>query len=232
MNTQNLDNTTLILETLKEKAVIKQEVYQQTLASFKSIKKVLKYLTSNYKRQLKNTSQKISLDYTDKGLFEAEMKIAADLLVFNMHSNIFEFPQDHWIWKNDYVKTNDLNSFCGIINIYNFLADSFKYNRLNDYGYIIARIFVNREGYYFVEGNPNFGSIMEDFGVQKLDISIIHEILQYLILHTLEIDVLVPPMKDIQIATVGQMKDKLNNSKIKTGKPLGFRSNNENNIKS
>ena len=232
MNSQNLDNTALILETLKEKAVIKQEVYQQTFDSFKSIKKVMKFLIGNYKRQLKNTEQKIPLEYMDKGLFEAEMKIAGDLLVFNMHTNVFEFPQDHWIWQNDYVKQNELNSFCGIINIYNFLADSFKYNRLNDYGFIIARIFVNREGYYFVEGNPNFGSIMEDFGVAKLDISIIREIIQYLIIHTLEVDLLVPAMKDIQVATVGQMKDKLNKSKMKTGKPLGFQFNSDNNVKS
>ncbi|MBI9067582.1 MAG: hypothetical protein JEZ09_09845 [Salinivirgaceae bacterium] len=231
MNDQNVDNTSLILETLKEKAVIKQQVYNQTLEVFKSTKKVIKYLISNYKRQLKDVPEKISLGYVDKGIFEAEMKIAGDMLIFNMHSNVFEFPSDHWIWKNDYVKNNESNSYCGIINIYNFLADSFKYNRQNDYGFIIARIFVNREGHYFIEGNPNFGSIVEDFGVTKLDISKIREIIQYLIVHTLEVDLLVPAMKDIQVATVGQMMDKINNSKMKTGKPLGFQSNSETQIK-
>jgi len=227
---ESVDNTTLILNLLKEKAVVKQDVYQKTLEVFNTTKKVVKYLINNYKKQLKDTSQKIPLEFINKSTFEAEMRVAGDLLVFNMHSNIFEFPQEHWIWKNKYVKENENNSYCGIINIYNFLADSFKYNRVNDYGYIIARIFVNHEGYYFVEGNQDFGSINDDFGVKKIDISILREIIQYLILYSIEVDLLVPDIKDIQITTVSQMLDKQNLSRMKTGKPMGFRSSVDNNI--
>jgi hypothetical protein len=229
---QQVDNTILILNTLKEKAVIKQEVYQTTLQTFNTTKKVIKYLITNYKNQLKDVPQKIALEFIDKGLFEAEMRVAGDLLVFNMHSNVFEFPQDHWIWNNEYVKKDYNNSYCGIINIYNFLSDSFKYKRLNDYGFIVARIFINREGYYFVEGNQSFGSITDDFGVTKLDLGILREIIQYIILHSIEVDLLVPNMEDIQVATVGQMLDKINTSRMKTGKPLGFRSNSENQVES
>lgn len=225
METEKKDTTSLILDSLKEKAVVKQEVYHQTLELFRTAKKVMKYLIGNYKSQLKGVHQKIALDFIDRGLFEAEMQIAGDLLVFNMHSNVFEFQKDHWIWNIDYVKEKPVNSYCGIINVYNFLADSFKYNRLNDYGFIIARIFINREGHYFVEGNPNFGSFNDDFGVNKLDVALLREIIQFLIIHTMEVDLVVPPLKDIQVATVSQMKDKINKSKIKTGKPLGFRSN-------
>ncbi len=228
MNEENVDNTTLILNTLKEKAVVKQEVYQTTLEYFNTTKKVLKYLITNYKSQLKDSRQKISLDYSDKGPFEAEIRVGGDLLVFNMHSNVFEFPKDHWIWNNEYIKQNINNGFCGIINIYNFLSDSFKYKRLNDFGFIIARIFINREGHYFVEGNPNFGSINDDFGVSKLDMAILREIIQYLILQSLEVDLLVPKMEDVQVATVGQMLDKINTSRMKTGKPMGFQSNTSN----
>ena len=232
MNSDNVDNTTLILNTLKEKAVVKQEVYQTTLGFFNTTKKVMKYLINNYKSQLKDAPQKVMLEYADKGLFEAEMKIASDLLFFHMHSNVFEFPQDHWIWNNEYVKKNPGNSFCGIINIYNFLSDSFKYNRLNDFGFIIARIFINREGYYILEGNPNFGSINEDFGVKKLDMAILREILQYIILHSIEVDLLVPKMEDVNLATVSQMLDKINKSRMKTGKPMGFQSNANHSIES
>lgn len=231
MQNDNVDNTALILNTLKEKAVLKQEVYQTTLNLFNTAKKVMKYLITNYKSQLKEAPQKVNLEYADKGLFEAEMKIAGDLLFFHMHSNVFEFPQDHWIWNNEYVKNDINNSYCGIINIYNFLSDSFKYNRLNDYGFIIARIFINREGHYIVEGNPNFGSINDDFGVNKLDMAMLREIIQYIIIHSLEVDLLVPKMEDIQLATVSQMLDKINKSRMKTGKPLGFQSNANNDIK-
>lgn len=231
MGEEKIDNTTLILNSLKEKAVIKQDVYQTTLDAFNTTKKVIKYLITNYKKQLKDVPQKISLEFVDKGLFEAEMRVAGDLLVFNMHSNVFEFKQDHWIWNNEYVKKDSNNSYCGIINIYNFLADSFKYNRVNDYGFIIARIFINREGHYFVEGNQDFGSINDDFGVTKLDVAILREIIQYIIINSIEVDLLVPAMKDVQVATVGQMLDKQNISRIKTGKPLGFQSNSDKALK-
>lgn len=218
------DTNATILETLRENTVCKQEVYNETLNTFKIIKKVLKYLVGNFKSHLKDVEPKISLDFKDMGMFEAEMQIAGDLLVFNMHSNVFEFPKDHWIRKTEYVKQDSLNGYCGIINIYNFISDSFKYNRLDDYGFIIARIFINREGYYFVEGNPNFGSSNEDFAKTKVDMAILREIIQYLILHVLEVDLVVPDLKDIQFTTVAQMKDKINKTKMETGKPLGFRS--------
>ena len=42
-------------------------------------------------------------------------------------------------------------TYCGVINMYNFLSDSFKYNRENDLGYLIGRMFINKEN-TFVEG--------------------------------------------------------------------------------
>jgi len=34
-----------------------------------------------------------------------------------------------------------------MISIYNFLSDSFKFNRVNDIGYLIARVFTNKENH-------------------------------------------------------------------------------------
>lgn len=224
MNTDKMDGTTYILDTLIEKSVVKQETYLITLEHFFTIKKVIKYIIENYGKQLKNVSQKIALDFTDNGIFEAKMQVAGDIMIFNMHSNIFTFDDKHWIWKHDYVKGNKLNGYCGVINVYNFIADSFKYNRMGDYGFLIARIFINREGYYFIEGNPSYGSSNEDFGKNKIDISRMREIIQSIIQFSLEVDLVVPPLETIQLATVEQMMDKMNMSKIETGKPLGFKS--------
>jgi len=225
MDTTKKDLTTVILDTLLEKSVAKQETYLSTLESFFTFKKVMKYLIDYYRKQLKNSSQKISLEFSDNGIFEARMQVAGDLILFNMHSNVFAFDQNHWIWGNEYVKSNLLNSYCGIINVYNFMADSFKYQRLNDYGYIVARIFINHEGYYFVEGNPDFGSFNDNFGKVKIDMVVIREMIQSIIQYSLEVDLIVPTLENIQVASVGQMIDKLSDSKISTGKPLGFQSN-------
>lgn len=225
MNTENLDNTSYILDTLVEKSIVKQETYLRTLENFITMKKVNKYLIDNYRKQLKNAPQKIPLSFTENGVFESTMQVAGDMIIFNMHTNIFTFDQKHWMWQTDYVKQNEMNAYCGVINVYNFLADSFKYNRLTDYGFIIARIFINREGYYFLEGNPNFGSFNDDFGKNKLDMARMRELIQTIIQYSMEVDLVVPPLESIQVASVEQMIDKRNSGKIEIGKPLGFHSN-------
>jgi hypothetical protein len=230
MNSDNVDNTTYILDTLVQKSIVKQETYLTALESFITLKKVIKYLMENYRKQLKSATQKIPLDYIENGIFEAQMQVAGDMIIFNMHSNIFTFDEKHWIWEHEYVKHNELNAYCGVINVYNFLADSFKYSRLNDYGFLIARIFINREGHYFLEGNANFGSFNDNFGKQTIDMSSMREIVQSIIQYSMEIDLIAPPLDTIQIVTVDQMVDKSNMSKIEIGKPLGFRSNAENSI--
>lgn len=229
MENEKLDNTSYILDTLLQKSVAKQQTYLTTLEHFISLKKVMKFLIGNYKKQIKTFDAKIPLQYSENGIFEAKMQVAGDMIVFNMHSNVFAFDNEHWIWENDYVKADNANAFCGVINVYNFLADSFKYKRMSDYGYIVARIFINREGYYFLEGNPDFGSFNKDFGVKKLDISSLREISQLIIQYALEVDLLVPTLENVQLATVEQMFTQMDKPKTKTGKPLGFHSNNQEN---
>lgn len=222
MEHNKLDTTSYILDTLIQKSVAKQEAYTCTLEQFIALKKVMKFLIGNYKKQLKEYSDKITLQFSENGVFEAKIQVAGDMLVFDMHSNIFAFDEKHWIWENEYVKKDNRNVYCGVINVYNFLADSFKYRRLGDYGYIVARIFINREGYFFLEGNPDFGLFNEDFGKNKLDVAVLREITQLIVQYSLETDLLIPPLQNMQVTTVEQMIAKIDKPKIDTGKPVGF----------
>lgn len=228
MENGKLDNTSYILDTLLQKSLAKQSTYTTTLEKFISLKKVMKFLIGNYKKQIKSYKGKIPLNFTENGVFEASMQVGGDMIVFNMHSNVFAFDEKHWIWEHPYVKDDNSNGYCGVINVYSFLADSFKYKRTGDYGYIIARIFINKEGYYFLEGNPDFGSFNKDFGSRVLDMSILREIVQLIIQYSLEVDLLVPPLENVQLATVEQMLVKMDQPKANTGKPLGFQSNAKN----
>lgn len=211
------------LKVLTEKSFLKQNVYDVTLASFKIIKDVLQEIAVEYNQTLQDTDHRLLLEYRDKGTFEAEIKVAGDILFFNMHSNIFEFDRGHAIWKTSYMKNNKLASYCGIINIYNFLADSFKYNRLDDLGYLIGRIFVNHEKYFFVEGKRELGFLYNDFGKTQIDKPVIRKIIESGIQYTLGFDLLVPPYDTVKILTVAQMQEKMNKHKLQTGKRLGFK---------
>jgi hypothetical protein len=162
------------------------------------------------------------LEFRDRGKFEAEIRVAGDILIFSMHSNVFEFDRDHSIWKLPYVKDEKLNSYCGMINIYNFLTDSFKYNRNDDLGYLIGRLFVNRENHYFLEGKRQMGFLYNNFGQEILSGDAIKRIIESAMLYSLEFDLLVPPYDLVKIASVAQMNSKIDSSKLQTGKRLGF----------
>ncbi|HPD94867.1 MAG: hypothetical protein H6537_05245 [Bacteroidales bacterium] len=216
-----------IKDLLSDKSVIKQKIYDNTLEVFGMIKDVLHEIVSDYNSGLKSVDKRVHLEYHDRGKFEVEIRIAGDLLIFSMHTNIFEFDRDHNIWKLSYVKDDALASYCGIINIYNFLTDSFKYNRLEDLGYLVGRIFVNKDFHYFVEGKRQMGFLYNNFGTAVIDKKALRGIIETAIMYSLEFDLLVPPYDVVKIASVMQMNDKIENAKLQTGKRLGFKFNSD-----
>jgi hypothetical protein len=167
------------------------------------------------------------MDFKERGKFDVLLKVAGDILVFSMHSNVFEFDRNHPVWKIPYVNKNPKNSYCGVINIYNFLADSFKYNRLEDLGYLIARVFINHENQYFVEGKRQMGMIFSNFGSEELSREALKKILYTAIQYSLEFDLLAPPYDTVKIASVGQVEAKIQYSRMATGKRLGFQFNSD-----
>ncbi|MFO7791088.1 MAG: hypothetical protein ACQES1_03525 [Bacteroidota bacterium] len=211
-----------IINTLLEKSQTKQITYDHTKNAFKQLKTLLQDIVSDYNANLDDADKRILLEYRDRGVFEAEVRIAGDLLIFNMHSNIFEFPSDHQVWKTQSARESPLNTYAGIINIYNFLADSFKYNRTEDLGYLIGRIFINKNNKYFIEGRKEIGYTYPSFEDHEITKEALKKIIEGTLLFALKFDLLVPPMDNIQIASVSQMRERINKSKIQTGKRLGF----------
>lgn len=225
MESQNVKQS--IIDTIKGKSSLKQKVYDNTLTAFGILKEVLQELTEYYNGQISDVDSRIQLEYKDNGIFSAQLKVAGDLLIFGMHSNIFEFDREHGVWKTSYIQTDRMASYCGIINIYNFLADSFKYNRWDDLGYLIGRIFINKEMHYFVEGKRQLGFFYNNFGKEVLDKKTLENIANLAINYSLEFDLLVPPYDAIKIINVEQISQRIQFSLMKTGKRLGFRFNSD-----
>ena len=221
------DPKSIIIQTLSVKARLKQQVFDKTFSVFNQAKEVLQEITNEYNAGLKGIDKRILLEYKDRGKFEAQIKIAGDILVFSMHSNIFEFDRGHVVWKTSYAQKDKTNTYCGIINIYNFLSDSFKYNRNDDLGYLIARVFVNKEMYYFVEGKRQFGFLYSNFGKEKITREIIKKIINTAIVYALQFDLLVPPYDNVKIASVGLMNKKIQSTQLQTGKRVGFQFNSD-----
>lgn len=213
----------LIIETLIDKVSIKKMTFQNTSNAFNLLKDNLNVFVKEYNKELTDLDQEPSLEVKDKGNFEVELKIADDLIVFNMHTNIFEFDKSHSIWKSKYLQNDPNASYCGVINIYNFIADSFKYNRLEDIGYLIARIFINKDNHYFIEGKRQLGFLYNDFPNAVIKSNDIKKIIESAVLFTLDFDLLVPEYDNVNMITVAQVQNNINNIKFQTGKRLGFK---------
>ena len=221
----NIDIKSNILGNLKDKSAVKQMVYDNTLSVLSDIKKILKDLELEFNTKLVGTDERINLDYQDNGIYSAQLKIAGDMIIVAMHTNVFEFDRSHGIWKTSYVQSDRTASYCGIINIYNFLSDSLKYNRMQDLGYLVGRIFINKDFHYFAEGKRQLGFFFNDFGNKVLDKESLTNMITLAINYTLEFDLLVPPYDTVKIASVEQISDRIQLSKLRTGKRLGFQFN-------
>lgn len=212
-----------IFKSLVKKGTLKQTVYENTFATLNLFKQQMAELTQDYFDLDSDNSRKIAFVFKDKGEFEAELRFAGDTLVFMMHSNVFEFPRNHTVMKTSYILEDKERSYCGVINIFNFLNDSFKYQRMNDVGYLIGRIFVNKENHYFIEGKREIGFLYSNFGTSEVNVKNIREIVLSSISYTTNFDLLVPPYDNIKEVTVGEFMSAINSMQIKTGKRLGFK---------
>lgn len=213
----------LIIKTLKEKSSLKQDVFANTQTVFAAFKSIAKNMAADLQKEAKTIDKRLIIEFKDKGEYEFELRVAGDLLIFMMHTNVFEFDKNHGVWKSSYVKSDITRSFCGIINIYNFLNDSFKYNRVNDLGYVIGRVFINKENHFFAEGKRQLGFLYNDFVNAVIDEEYIKKILESAVLYSLEFDLFTPPFDTIKEISVLDMQQATESMQIKTGKRLGFR---------
>ncbi len=213
----------LILEALKDKAVLKQHIYRQGKEIFLEFQTVLKELIDELGATMHEVDESVELTYNEKSETESEIKFGGDVLVFSLHSNIFSFDEAHFVSNLDYVKQDYRRSYCNVIHVYNFLADSIKYNRMHDIGYLIARIFINKDKHFFVEGKRQLGFLYNDFANMILNKVYIRAICESAMLYTIDFDLLVPPYDQVKQMSVQQrMAEHIQNSQT-TAKRLGFK---------
>lgn len=210
-------------EALVKKARLKQKVYNNTLKTFQLFKTAIKDSVRDHHKKYPREESNIPFEYKDKGDFELEMKFAGDILIFLMHTNVFEIPRDHLVMKSSYVKEDKERSYCGIINIYNFLADSFKYKRVNDIGYLIGRVFINKDMHYFIEGKREIGLLYNNFNTAEMSKKAAREIVESAIRYTINFDLLTPPFDTVKEISVFDIQSTLDNISLKTAKRLGFK---------
>jgi hypothetical protein len=220
--TKLMANEERILQLITDKGITSIQVFNKTKEAFDNIKLVLQQMERDLKSKLPAIDPRIPVEYDDKRRLEVHFKIATDVLVFIMHPTVFTFELSHSIYKSSYVKEDPLRASCCMIYIYNFLADSVKYNRGEDIGTLVARLFVNKENHFFVDGKKQVGLLFNDFANDVLDNEKLQKFIQSLTLFVLEADVNVPSFDVFERTTLRELTDNSSQIAFVTGKHFGF----------
>ena len=210
-------------ELVFNKSELKQSVFQATKETFGIFRDCTREMIELFRQRCREEGKEVAFEFTDRGDFEFEVKFAGDILLFMMHTNVFEFSRDHQVMKTPYVRDDQRRSYCGVIHIYNFLADSFAYQRDNDLGYMIGRVFVNFEKHYFIEGKRELGMLYTNFNTSVINSDSVQGIVESAIEYTTNFDLLTPPYDEVKLVSVGEMRTNFDKKSLVTGKRLGFR---------
>ena len=208
-----------IVSLVGPKAKIRKQVEANITEGFETLCSVLQQMADEYSEAL---GPDVAVRYERRASHVALFTLDADVLVFVQLTDVFNFDRDNQALKTPYVKEDAQRAAVGIVNVYNFMTDSFKYDRDEDMGYLVARIFVNAEGAFFVEGKRQRGVGVDHFGEQKVDADAWRRFAETALKYAAESDALVPPYEMLLQADMATLKGYILASKTKTAKRLGF----------
>lgn len=219
MDTENYQK---ILAEFENKASLKQAIYRNTTEAFSLLKKQLYKIAVRLQTDYGQKDPSVEIHFKENNKFEGELKFSGDMLMVSMHSNVFAFDPAHSIHQTSYIKNDPWLSYCGTIYIHNFLADSIKYNRLADEGSLIARILVNKEMHFMVEGEGPLDFLYRNMADNEITEDKLMDIIERSILYCINSDLVLTPFADIKDVTLNQKQSMLAASGYPISKNLGY----------
>ncbi|MEY4350672.1 MAG: hypothetical protein RL078_733 [Bacteroidota bacterium] len=214
-------NRQQLIDLLMHKSALKQDIADDLEVVFDDLRKLIETEIKALKEVI--TDERVRLFIKDRGDHEFHVYIGSDVLVFNLHHNVFRLPDSNPLWGTSYFKSQPNNGYFGTIHIYNFLAESLQQNRLDDQGYLLARIFVNHERHFFIEGKGSLGYTFSDPQHMLLSAEMLQLIAQMSFAYALQFDLYIPPFELMDEVSVGQIYVMGEQLKLRTAKRLGFK---------
>jgi hypothetical protein len=218
------DRLDQIFEGLKQKSTAKQAIYRNTQAAFDCLRLVSQELVVELTRRLTPLDSSVVIEYRSINDMEFHIRFSGDLLVFVMHSNIVTFPDDYGPMPSKYVEVDFRRRFFGHIMAYNFMADSIKYQRMNDPGYLVGRLLVNIENHYFLEGVQQLELPDNDMSDNRITPDAMRLFVESAMIAAVNNDLVAPLLPEIKRISV---KQKMENQQVSRGSKVGFSFYNE-----
>jgi hypothetical protein len=222
--TDPLEYIKLLLES---KSTAKQVTYKNLLSAFQLLAKESKRIIDELRGKIKPGDEDVTVDFKIINEHEFQVKLAGDLLIFVLHTNVVTFAEEHAVMKTNYIREQEINRYFGQIMIYNFMADSVKYNRINDPGYLLARILINHENRFLLEGEGQLGFLFGSISTQAIREIEINQIVKIALQVAIENDLMAPPFPDVQFITLYQKNEKT--QELGAGQKIGFKMSYQNN---
>jgi len=214
------DRLNLIAQGLREKSSAKQAIFRATQAAFTLLRQVSQQLCLELTQKVTaDADASVKIECQPINEMEFHIRFSGDLLVFIMHSNIVTFPDDFGPLNTPYVAADFRRRFFGHIMAYNFMADSIRYQRLNDPGYLLGRLLINIDSHYFLEGVQQLELPGHDMSASTVTAESLRLFVESAMIAAVNNDLIAPPLDDIQKINV---KQKLENQQVSRGSKVGF----------
>lgn len=210
-----------IQRLLENKSAAKQITFRKLLSSFESLAKESKRVVAELKKKAKPGDQDVTLDFKRINDHEFQLKLAGDMLVFVLHTNIVTFDDTHDVMKDPYIQANEINRYFGQIMIYNFMSDSIKFHRVNDPGYLLARLLINHDGRYIIEGEGKLGVVFSHISEAEITEQDLNILVKLALTLAIENDLMAPPYPQVKFITLYQKLEQT--QELGAGQKIGFR---------
>ena len=218
---EEIDPIDHIRRLLESKSTAKQITYKNLLDAFAILAKESERVVDELRKKTKPGDEDVTEEFIEINEHEFHVKLAGDLLVFVLHTNVVTLPPDHPVMSDPYIKENEVNRYFGQIMIYNFMSDSFKFNRVNDPGYLVARLLINHEARYVIEGDGRLGALFNKISGGPISEMELNVLVKLVLMIAIENDLMAPPFPQVQYITVHQKMEKT--QELGGGQKIGFR---------
>lgn len=219
------DPVKYIKHLLESKSTAKQTAYKHICRAFKALSFDANGVIAELKRRAQPGDKDVTVEFNVVNEHEFDVKLAGDMLIFVMNTNIVTLEESHEIMQEDYIKGNDVNRYFGQILVYNFMADSLKHNRIHDPGYLLARLMINHEDRFFIEGEKELEIFMK-ISENPVSDDDLKRFVKIVLKMAIENDLVAPAFTEVKSITLNQKKN--HTLELGGAEKIGFRMSYEN----
>ncbi|GAB2624854.1 hypothetical protein [Belliella aquatica] len=207
-----------IINKIETTSQLKQKLFEQVTSFFTDLEKTCREVAIELQKKSANNAIAVKIEKIND--YEFLFRVGGDVLVFILQSNIVRLSDDAYISKSKYLKDDVTLRYFGQVLVYNFLADTLTYGRLDDPGYLISRILINRENHFFLEGDRKIVFEFPELKDNPITKEKNRKLVENLVLSALNNDLLAPNFNDIMLISYHQKLE--HTSSMGNPKKIGF----------